>query len=296
MKQMKTLKEECASARSECSYLYSKIPKSSSRFKHGLYDAEASLARGGAESGFIDRVALAEVSNLTWTVKFTSNWLGFRLLLQRILVAESTAYNVGGVVGAFGAGLAYTTLFSAARGRLDLIAWAYTSFVGVVVNCAALQLFAQAQHSQIAKIFRMEYSGSAEQKLFFFVLLVGLPMVTGFFLLGMSVALLDAAADSVPGSQTAIRAAGYLPVAHLGYFVITMIVAALGAVIIRIVFLRGNRRNKDMEQADMSAESRKYHSSLLFVIRSKLHFLPGGPGYSHYRQRRIERAESNVEC
>jgi len=151
----------------------------------------------------------------------------------------------------------------------------------VIVDSTALQMFTPPRHSQMANIFRLEYSGSAEQKLLVFVVLVGAPMVSGLALLAMSVALLDAASDQPnPGSQIAIQAAGYLPTAALGYFVIAMIVAGLGAALIRFV---------PWSTEHMPEEARKFYRSLLFAVKDKLYFLPGGEGYPHYRSKHKQR-------
>lgn len=127
----------------------------------------------------------------------------------------------------------------------------------------------------------MEYSGSAEQKLLVYALFVGAPMIAGFILLAISVALLEPK-TSVSGSRMAIEAAGYLPVATLGYFVVVMIFVAVSALVYRI-FPRSTKR--------LPEDARK---SLLSPVKEKLYFLPGGEGYSLYRSKRRLHTE-NVE-
>ncbi|KAF8579660.1 hypothetical protein K439DRAFT_1663150 [Ramaria rubella] len=255
---IKALKEECAGVRSECNHILTKIRSPSAKRRHALRNKEC-LAHGLPESGFADREAIAE----------------------RIILAESTATSVAGVVGAFGAGITYTTIFSASRGRIDLISWAFTCFLIVVVDCAALQVFALPRHGQIARIIRMEYIGSAENRLLIYMVLIGVPMIIGFLLLGVTVAVMDAdAAQAVSGSTTAIRAAGYLPVAILGYFVILMVLVASFALIVRLLPRRFHPGAKDMPSG---------FGTIMSPLREKLYFLPGGPGYSFYRQKHIHR-------
>jgi len=138
----------------------------------------------------------------------------------------------------------------------------------------------------MARILRMEYIGSAENRLLVFVALVGLPMVSGFVLLGMSVALLDAnSTNPAAGSQIAIRAAGYLPIGCLGYFVIAGLVIAVIAIIFRVLSLFNLLPLPD----ELPAGSRKDYHSLLYAVKDKLYYLPGGAGYRKYREQRLRR-------
>lgn len=198
---------------------------------------------------------------------------------QRVIHAEYTATNVAGVVGAFGAGITYTTLFSASRGRLDLISWAFTCFLIVVIDSSALQMFALPRHGQLARIFRSDYHGSVGGRMVVFTLLVGAPLVAGFILLGVSVATLDRHSP-VTGSRTAIKASGYLPVAILGYFAL-IIVGALGSIVISFLPRRIRPGPNEFYVGDV-----RLPASAIFPLQEKLLFLPGGPGYIQYRQRR----------
>ncbi|KAF8503140.1 hypothetical protein JB92DRAFT_3208672 [Gautieria morchelliformis] len=255
---IKTLKGECAASRSECDFIFSKIRTPSAKLRQSLRH-RAGLAEGRPESGFVDREAIAD----------------------RVISAESTATSTAGVVGAFGAGITYTTLFSASRGRLDLISWAFTCFLIVVIDCTALQLFALPYHSQLTRIIRAEYPGSVGNRLLIYMTLVGVPLVAGFIFLGISVATLnDQAPGPVPGSRMAIQASGYLPLAILGYFAISIVIVALGALVIRLQSLRPDAN--DFYPGDV-----RLPASAVHPLQEKLYFLPGGPGYINYRRKHL---------
>ncbi|KAF8485684.1 hypothetical protein JB92DRAFT_3131087 [Gautieria morchelliformis] len=259
---IKTLKEECAASRSECDHIHSKLRTPNAKLRQSLRH-RAGLAEGRPESGFFDRKAIVD----------------------RAIHAESTATSTAGVVGAFGAGITYTTLFSAARGRLDLISWAFTCFLIVVIDCTALQLFALPYHGQLTRIIRSEFPGSMESRLLIYMMLVGVPLVAGFIFLGISVATINnQGIRPIPGSRMAIQAAGFLPVAMLGYFAISIVVVALGALAIRLLRLCPGA--KDLHPGDV-----RLPASVLYPLQEKLHFLPGGPGYNNYRKKHLARKE-----
>jgi len=217
--------------------------------------------KGYPQSGFPDRLAIAE----------------------RIISADSSAAGVASLVGALGSSIAYTTIFSASRGRLDLMCWALACFLIVVINSAALQLFSLPAHDQIAKIFRMEYVGSVESRIIKFMALVGVPMIAGFILLGLSVVLFDPNLETVVvGSASAIFAAGCLPLAALAYFVLSIVAAVISAAIIQFAprrLLRAEIKHEEQEH--------KVLNSFISSVKEKLYFLPEGPGYSKYRERHI---------
>jgi hypothetical protein len=193
---------------------------------------------------------------------------------------QSTAINVAGVAGAFGAGISYTTLFSAVRGRLDLISWAFACFLIVVINCTALQVFASPTHSQLSRIYRKQFAGSVESLVEVYIALVGIPLLTGFILLGVSVGFLNNQASAPdPGSRIAIQASGFFPVAILGYFVITIIIFVLGAMILRLLPLHLRPGSQELIQQGFV--------STMYLLKEKLYFLPEGPGYKLYRQKHV---------
>ncbi|KAF8474552.1 hypothetical protein JB92DRAFT_3134693 [Gautieria morchelliformis] len=262
---IKTLKEECAASRSECDFIFSKIRTPSAKLRQSLR-YRAGLAKGRPESGFVDRKAIAD----------------------RVISAESTATSTAGIVGAFGAGITYTTLFSASRGRLDLISWAFMCFLIVVIDCTALQLFALPYHDQLTGIIRVEYRGSrgsVGNRLLVYMTLVAVPLVVGFIFLGISVATVsNQAPEPVSGSRMAIQVSGYLPVAILGYFVISIVVVALGALVIRLRSLRPGAN--ELYPGDV-----RLPASAIHPLQEKLYFLPGGPGYINYRRKHLARGK-----
>jgi hypothetical protein len=124
-------------------------------------------------------------------------------------------------VGAFGAGIAYTTVFSATRGRLDLISWAFACFIIVIMNCAVIQVLTPSRHVQIANFLR---SWNSQNVLEFWAhrsaiyVSLALPILAGVILLALSVAFLDATSQvPTPGLQSTIVLAGYLPVGFVGF-------------------------------------------------------------------------------
>ncbi|KAF8485685.1 hypothetical protein JB92DRAFT_3131088 [Gautieria morchelliformis] len=263
---IKTLKEECAASRSECDFIFSKIRTPSAKLRQSLRH-RAGLAEGRPESGFVDRKAIADL----------------------VIHAESTATSAAAEFGAFGAGITYTTLFSASRGSLDLISWAFTCFLIVVINCTALRLFSLPYHGQLARIIRAEHRGSMENRLLIYMTLVGVPLVAGFIFLGISVATLNNQGLSPdPGSRMAIQAAGYLPVAILGYILISIVVLALGALAIRLLPQRPGA--KDLHPGDV-----RHPASSVRPLQEKLYFLPGGPGYINYRRKHLARGKEEAE-
>ena len=187
------------------------------------------------------------------------------IIFQRIIEGESTATNVAGLIGTFGAGITYTTIFTATRGRLDLIAWAFTCFLIIVINSTALQGFSP-RHIQLARLRRSQYAGSVENRPLIYMLLVGIPLLTGCILLAVSVAVLDGQATTPnPGSRLNIQASGYIPVGILGYFVVATIIAGLSAIIIRFLPSRLRPQTKEMRMS----------TSPMFPFKKKLYFIPG---------------------
>jgi hypothetical protein len=146
-----------------------------------------------------------------------------------------------------------------------------------------MQLFALPYHGQFTKITRSGYAGSVGNVLLIYTMLVGVPLVVGFILLGISVATLNNQASGVdPGSRMAIQASGYIPVAILGYFAVTIVVTTLGVLITHLQSIRSDA--KEFHSVDM-----KLPISILYPLHEKLHFLPGGPGYINYRRKHMTR-------
>ncbi|KAF8503002.1 hypothetical protein JB92DRAFT_3123579 [Gautieria morchelliformis] len=222
---IKTLKEECAASCSECYLIFSKIRTPSAKLHQSLR-YRAGLAEGRPESSFVDRKAIAD----------------------RVISAKSTATSTTGIVGAFGTGITYTTLF-------------------IVIDCTALQLFTLLYHDQLTGIICVEYRGSrgsVANRLLVYMMLVAAPLVVGFIFLGISVAM----------------ASGYLPVAILGYFVISIVVVALGALVIRLRSLRPGAN--ELYPGDV-----RLPTSAIHPLQEKLYFFPGGPGYINYHRKHL---------
>ncbi|KAF8495344.1 hypothetical protein JB92DRAFT_3126535 [Gautieria morchelliformis] len=142
--------------------------------------------------------------------------------------ALETAVKAGGIVGAFGAGIAYTTIFTAARGRLDLISGAFTCFLVVVIVCTGMRAIA----------LPTLYAGhlrngprSMKKTVMVHLVLYAAPLLAGFILLGVSVGTIDGLSRTpvLPGSRAAMQVSGYLPVAILGYFVVSLILVSMSA-------------------------------------------------------------------
>jgi hypothetical protein len=115
-----------------------------------------------------------------------------------------------------------------------------------------------------------------------FFLSVVLPTIAGFLLLAFSVALLDTASPATVRSQTAIRLAGYLPIALIGFLATNTIVARLWYDFI-------------IHQSRVTAPTRDVAQRIWNMIPSHIlpfhdrwTFLPGGEGYSIYRKRRLD--------
>lgn len=131
-----------------------------------------------------------------------------------------------------------------------------------MIDCTALQVFALPRHGEIARIFRPDYRGSVEKRILIYTVLVGIPLVAGFILLGVSVATLTdefsvATTNNsegcilTAGSRIAIKASGYFPVAILGYFVVTIFVA-LGGITMGLLPLSLRPGPKELQIGDRS--------------------------------------------
>ena len=168
-----------------------------------------------------------------------------------------------------GAGVSYTTLFSTSHGRLDLISWEFTSFIGGFVLCSTLQLYSPWR--------RMAVSAAP----FFQILLhftTGiLPSTSGIILLSLSVARVDVDSQA-QGSQTAIRIAGYIPAIGLGLYVaFGALVLVIGGLVVFVVQRSFSSRG----------ESTIVSPSHLINLESRWRSLPGGNEYSDYHKRQL---------
>jgi len=122
--------------------------------------------------------------------------------------------NVGLAVGGLGSGIAYATLFSATHGRLDLISWAFACFVILLITCSMFE--------PIRRSIPTATLGNVHPRQLHSILVATISsglMIAAVVLLSLSVALSDFNAPPVPGSQSAILAAGYVP---LGWLVLRL--------------------------------------------------------------------------
>ncbi|KIJ28630.1 hypothetical protein M422DRAFT_270031 [Sphaerobolus stellatus SS14] len=127
----------------------------------------------------------------------------------------------------------------------------------------------------------MDYVGSVENRVIKFMIFIGIPMLTGFILLGLSVVVMDPNAPTVDvGSASAIFAAGCLPLAALAYFVLSIIVAGVGAAFVQFTPRRLRRMTRHFPEENLQTLR-----SFIAPVKEKLYFLPGGPGYAVYRER-----------
>lgn len=153
---------------------------------------------------------------------------------------ENRLADFAGVAGAFGGGITFSTTFGASRGRLDILSWAFACFLWVMIDWAVLRLLATLPqrhelNGHIAPIIRRAYpryggpilATMIERRswlITLFSLGVAIPLVTGFGLLGVSVATLNTQSRIPdPGLPMATKAAGYFIVGLLSYLVISLV-------------------------------------------------------------------------
>jgi hypothetical protein len=177
--------------------------------------------------------------------------------------------EIAAVIGVLGAGSTYSTLLSAARGRLDLISWAFVVFVLLLLHSALLQAL---ESPKSFGIFTLEHSSLASRRNQNLLLVIPLMvlMILGTVLVILSIALCDPGGPPVPGSKIALRVAVYIPLLAFGY---TIILA------IRYI-TEAERKWPQWKESPTGVPSH-------LVPRDKRwRLLPGGDDYGTYRKRR----------
>jgi hypothetical protein len=135
--------------------------------------------------------------------------------LQHLDDQSTLVRNIGFVVGTFGAAVTYTTLFSAARGRLDLISWSFTCFVVLIINSSMLTCRPQPVPCSARGFFQ-----SIRHRHTCGILLSLLLLIAAILLLALSISMSDMSVTMVPGSNLAILLAGCLT---LGWIAIRVV-------------------------------------------------------------------------
>jgi hypothetical protein len=175
-----------------------------------------------------------------------------------------------------GASISFTTLFGATRGRLDVIAWAFTSFIFVMLNCGLARML---HNARVLTLNPGGFTHSGILVLLHLAFLLGMvfPLMSGITLLVVAVALLDKQDTGTAGiSWTAARVAGYAAVLGLFYSLLLMF----------YMFYSYKYWTPLAFRSGDETTACRFPSHVLQQKSSKWDYFPGGPKYSDYRDLR----------
>lgn len=260
------VKNDCRLARTECCSLFLKArsPSTSAPNQPGSNeDSEEDMLGHG-------RTTLADLMHRDIWGAMDSNFSGQRFLEMRTRVREISV-----VIGVLGAGSTYSTLLSANRGRLDLVSWAFTAFVLLLVHGVLLQALEGPKSFGIFALENSTLVSRRNQILLHDIPLIML-MILGTVLVVLSVALCDPTAPPVPGSKVSLRVAVYIPLLAFGY-----------AIIIAIAYITKAERGWPK-----GSKSPRGFPSHLVPRDERWRLLPGGDEYGMYRKQRIGKSDS----
>ena len=131
-------------------------------------------------------------------------------------------WQIGVAVGALGATVAATSFFAAARGRLDLLSWAFTCFVFVLAWVSRRQAFTPPDRLGADK---HAWSVAID------TLCIALPILAGAMLLALSFA--DPAGPASVGSHAALVAANYTLLCILALSAFSLLFSLVAGALVR---------------------------------------------------------------
>ena len=189
-------------------------------------------------------------------------------------------------MGVFGASLAYSTIFSATRGRLDFVAYAFTSFILLLVPCALLPTHPDpvCAHHRTSDSNRSFITGRTFRALnaallYFFAF-------AGVVLLSLSMFLTsDFDAPAVTKPSRVINQAGWFPISTAISWILIAIPDKRAR--LRYIFRRAPRYTYPTETDWPQPRDAPSH---IVVSSWRLRLLPGGDEYPRYRKERLRRA------
>ncbi|KIJ30207.1 hypothetical protein M422DRAFT_268260 [Sphaerobolus stellatus SS14] len=142
-------------------------------------------------------------------------------------------------VAIFGAGLTYTTIFGAARGRLDFISWASAAFLVAFVLCKWTTRETGPYYEEAAYVVSPQFWNAVKRLRTIRGLLTRIAIAIGIVFITLSVILMDPSSDGPSvGSTSAIHVSGYIPVVLLAILMATYLLFDI------IITLRADRFSK----------------------------------------------------